>query len=173
MAFIFNYSPTRGSLTLISTHGESHMNTCQGCGNQLSLSHTIFGNVLKLYVLQTRKVSQYLLLTVVSCQGLVSILTSIVSLQDPLQCLKSVFRTHSGRYFSYSKKRKNSQNEHLLSLIVICCHSLSFEVIRCLSLYHSLSFVVPLAVSLVCLFINNLIFFKNCWLKMLISLISE
>ena len=67
MAFIFNYSPTRGSLTLISTHGESHMNTCQGCGNQLSLSHTIFGNVLKLYVLQTRKVSQYLPLTVVSC----------------------------------------------------------------------------------------------------------
>ena len=121
MAFIFNYSPTRGSFTLISTHGESHMNTCQGRGNQLSLGHTIFGNVLKLYVLQTRKVSQYLLLTVnVSCQGLVSILTSIVSLQDPLQCLKSLFRVHSGRYFSYSKKGKIAK--------MSTCHSLPLAV---------------------------------------------
>ena len=83
-----------------------------------------------------------------------------------LNVYRALSRVHSGMFLSYSKKRKNSQNEHLLSLIVIRCHSLSFEVIRCLSLYHSLSFVVPLAVSLVCLFINNLIFFKNCWLKM-------
>ena len=56
-----------------------------------------------------------------------------------------------------------------LSFVIICCHSLSFVVNRCLSLYHSLchssSFVVihshslyhslSLDVSLVCLFINN------------------
>ena len=112
---------------------------------------------LKLYVSQTRKLSRNLLLTVnVSSQGLVSILNSIVPLQDPLQCLKSLFRVHSGRFLSYPKKRKISQNDHLLSLVVIRCHSLSFVVTRCHSfslivsrcttcchwLYHSLSFVV-------------------------------
>ena len=59
---------------------------------------------------------------------------------------------HSGGFLSYSKKRKISQNDHSLSLVVIYCHSLLFVitrchslslvVIRCLSLYHSLSFVV-------------------------------
>ena len=38
-------SSPRGSLTLISIHGESHANTCQGCWNQLSLCPNIFGNV--------------------------------------------------------------------------------------------------------------------------------
>ena len=60
-----------------------------------------------------------------------------------------------------------------MSLVVICCHSLSFVVTRCTtrcttrcySLYHSLSLVVirctsrchslSLDVSLVCLFIND------------------
>ena len=73
------------------------------------------------------------------------------------------------------EKRKISQNKH-------SCHSLSFVVTRCHSLYHSLSFVVtcfhplslvvllvvtpchPLSldVSLVCLFINDhaQVFFK-------------
>ena len=78
---------------------------------------------LKLYVSQTRKLCWYLLLTVhVSSYGLASILTSIVSLWDPLECLKSPFRVHSGRFHSYSKKRKISQNDHSLSLVVICCH---------------------------------------------------
>ena len=113
---------------------------------------------------------EYLLLTVnVYSYGLVSILTSIVSLQDPLQWLKSLFRVHSGRLFSYSKKRTITQNDDSLSLVIICCHSLlavirchslslivshcttrcyslyhllSFVVIRCHSLYHSLSLVV-------------------------------
>ena len=99
---------------------------------------------LKLYVSQTRKLSRYLLLTVnVYCYGLVSILTSVVSLEDPLQCLKSLSRVHSGRLFSYSKKRKITQNHHSLSLVIICCHSLSFDVIRC----HSLSLIVPLVVT--------------------------
>ena len=66
----------------------------------------------------------------------------------------------------FEKKRKNSQNDHLLSFVVTGC-------LRCLLLYHSLSLVVPIAVtrcttrchsmyhslsldvSLVCLFINN------------------
>ena len=87
---------------------------------------------------------EYLLLTVnVYSYGLVSILTSIVSLQDPLQWLKSLFRVHSGRLFSYSKKRTITQNDDSLSLVIICCHSLSFDVIRC----HSLSLIVPLVVT--------------------------
>ena len=93
---------------------------------------------------------EYLLLTVnVYSYGLVSILTSIVSLQDPLQCLKSLFRVHSGRLFSYSKKRTITQNDarcHSLSFVVTRCHSMSFVVTHCLSLYHSLLLVVPLAV---------------------------
>ena len=69
---------------------------------------------------------------------------------------------------------------HSLSFVVTCCttrcHSLSFVVTRCTtrchSLYHSLSFVVTrcttrfirfhslsLDVPLVCLFINNLLFY--------------
>ena len=35
---------------------------------------------------------------------------------------------------------------HLLSLVVIPCHSLSFVVTRCLLLYHLLSLVAPLVV---------------------------
>ena len=67
-----------------------------------------FRKCLKLYVSQTRKLSRYLLLTVnVSSKGLVSILTSIVFLQDPLQYLKSLFRVHSGRFLYYSKKKEN------------------------------------------------------------------
>ena len=76
----------------------------------------------------------------------------------------------SGRLVSYLKKRKISQKSHLLSLVVIpchsLCHSLSFVVTRCtthcttryhlLSLvvncchlfYHSLSLDVPLPVFL-------------------------
>ena len=133
---------------------------------------------LKMYLSPTRKLSRCLLLTVnVSSQGLVSILTSIVFLQDLLQCLKSLFRVHSGRFLSYLKKRKISQNNHSLSLVVIRCHSLSFVVTRChplslvvicchsLSLVviccHSLSFVVTRCtirchqLSLICLFIND------------------
>ena len=129
---------------------------------------------LKLYVSQTRKLSRYLLLTVnVSSQEFVFILTSIVSLQDPLQSLKSLFRVHSGRFLCYSKKRKISQNDHSLSLVVIRCHSLynslslvvPLIVIRCHSFSLVVSFVVTccttrchllsLDVSLVCLFIND------------------
>ena len=78
-----------------------------------------------------------LLMVNVSYQEHASILTSTVSLQDPLQCLKGLFRVYSGRFLSYSKKI--SQNEHSLSLVVI---SLSLVVIRCPSLYHRLSLVV-------------------------------
>ena len=107
-----------------------------------------------------KKNSRFLLLTVnISSQGLVSTLNSIVSLQDPPQCLKSLFRVHRGRFLSYSKKVKLAKMTtrchslsfavtlcHWLSLVVICCQSLSFVVIRCLSLYHLLSLVVPLVV---------------------------
>ena len=69
-----------------------------------------------------------------------------MSLQDPLQCLKILFRLHSGRLLSYSKKGKSGK-------MTICCHSLSFFVTRChlLPLFaprcHSLSLIVPLVVN--------------------------
>ena len=62
----------------------------------------------------------------------------------------SIFTLHSGRFLSYSRKRKISQNDHSLSFIVIWCYSLSFVVTRCHSLSlvitgcHSMSLVVPL-----------------------------
>ena len=49
---------------------------------------------------------------------------------------------HSRRFLSYSKKRKISQSDHSLSLVIIRYYSLSFVVTRCLSLYHSLSLVI-------------------------------
>ena len=75
---------------------------------------------------------------------------------------------HSGRFLSYSRKRKISQNDHSFSLVVIrynllsldvifCpslslalihCHSLSLVATRCHSLYHSLSFVVFRCITL-------------------------
>ena len=111
---------------------------------------------LKMQLSPTRKLSRCLLLTVnVSSQGLVSILTSIVFLQDLLQCLKSLFRVHSGRFLSYSKKRKISQNNHSLSLVIIRCHSLSFVVTR-----HLLSFVVIRCHSLP-LVVTHLSFYKR------------
>ena len=120
--------------------------------------------IFKFLRIINKKLSPFLLLTVFS-QGLVSTLNLIVFIQDPPQCLKSFFRMHSDSFLSYSKKRKISQNDpslsvtrcHSLSLDVICCtthcHSLSLVLIRCQSLYHSLS----LDISLVCLFINDLI----------------
>ena len=81
---------------------------------------------------------------------------------------------HSGRFLCYLKKKGK------IVKMITCCHSLSLVVFvvsccttRCHSLYHSLSLVVPIAVtrcttrchsmyhslsldvSLVCLFINN------------------
>ena len=67
-----------------------------------------------------------------------------------------LFRVDSGRFLSYSKKKKISQNHDSLSLVVIRCQSMSFVVLRCHSLslvlsrcttrchllYHSLSFIV-------------------------------
>ena len=66
-----------------------------------------------------------------------------------------------GRLFSYSKKRRISQNGYSLSLVVMRCrllyHSLSFVLTRCHSLSpvvplvgtrcHSLSLIVPLVVT--------------------------
>ena len=111
------------------------------------------------------ELSQFLLLTVkVSSQGLVSVLNSIVLLQGLHQGLRVLFRVHSGRFLSYQKQRKISQNGNSLSLVVIRCttryHSL-YIVILCFSLSlvvllvatrcHSSSFDVPLF----CLFIND------------------
>ena len=129
-----------------------------------------FRKFLKLFVSQTRKLSRFLLLTVnISPQGLVFTLNSIVSLQDPPQCLRSLFSVHSDRVLSHQRKRKISQNDHSLSLVVIRCHSLSLvvppDVTRCTTRCHPLSFVVicchslyhllSLDVSLFCLFIND------------------
>ena len=66
-----------------------------------------------------------------------------------------------GRLFSYSKKRRISQNGYSLSLVVMRCrllyHSLSFVLTRCHSFSpvvplvgtrcHSLSLIVPLVVT--------------------------
>ena len=85
---------------------------------------------------------------------------------------------HSGRFLSYSRKKKKLAKTplsfvvtrcHSLSFVVTRCHLLSIVVSRCItrchSLCHSSSFVVihshslyhslSLDVSLVCLFINN------------------
>ena len=121
---------------------------------------------LKLYVSQTRKLSRYLLLAVnVSSLGLVSILTSIFSLQDPLQCLKSLFEVHSARFLSYLKKGKSAKMTtrcHSVSLVFICCHSLPFAVTRC----HSLSLVVTRCHSLLLVVtrcITHLFFYKRSY----------
>ena len=105
------------------------------------MCHTIFGNFL--YHIQKNCLDFCFLRFNISSQRLVSTLNSIVSPQDPPQCLKSLFRVHSGRFLSYSRKKKISQNDHSLSLLVICCHSFSFVVIFC----HSLSLVVPFVVT--------------------------
>ena len=119
---------------------------------------------LKLYVSKIRNLSQDLLLTVnVSSSGFVSTLTSIVSLQDPLQCLESLQGAQWWVPLLYEKKGKLAKMTthchplslavtrcHLLSIVVplvvtscaTSCHSLSLVVIRCLSLQHSLSLVV-------------------------------
>ena len=91
-------------------------------------------NFLRLYGLQTRKLSQFLLITVnIFSQALVSALNSIVLLQGPNQGLRVLFKVLSGRFLFYQKQRKISQNDHSLSLVVILCHML----------YHSLFLVVP------------------------------
>ena len=65
---------------------------------------------------------------------------------------------HSGRFLSYSRKKKISQNDYSLSLVVIRCHSLSFVVNRC----HSLSLVAPLVAPLVVTWcITRLSFYKR------------
>ena len=122
------------------------MNTCQGCQNRLSFMSYYLRECLKLYVSQIRKLSQYLLLTVnVNSQRLASILTSKVSLQDSLQCLRSTLLGTQWQYFYLKKGKLVKINTpvtlcHLLSLVVIRCTT------RCHSLYHSLSLVEPLVV---------------------------
>ena len=116
-----------------------------------------FRKCIKLYVLQTRKLSPYLLCGYCFFLG---------------ACFYSYFNSLSSRSFLMFKeslfgaqwkvpllfrKKKISQNDHSKSLVVIRCHLLSFVVtrchslsifaIRCHSLYHSLS----LDVSLICL----------------------
>ena len=116
---------------------------------------------LNLCVSRTRKLSQFLFFTVItSSQGFASGLSSIVSLQDPLKCLKSSLQGAQWQVSVLFEKRKMSQNDHQLSLVVIHCHSLSPDVplvvtrcaprchlllliaIRCSSLYHSMSLFV-------------------------------
>ena len=164
------------------------MNICQGSLNRLSLCHTNFENVCitsKKTVSIPASCGQCFFLTAYFCYYFNS------PIQDPVHCLKGLFRVHSGRFLSYLKKRKISQNNHSLSFVVTCCHLLSFVVIRCRSLSliviccHSLSLVVPLIVfrchslsfivtrcntychwlsldvSLVCLFINDFLLQNN------------
>ena len=95
--------------------------------------------VLKFYVSQTKKLSQFFLLTVnISPQGLASALNSV----GPLQGLKGSLQSEWLSSFTYLKKSRNNGS---LSFVVTQCHSLSLDVIRCTtgchSLYHSLSFV--------------------------------
>ena len=100
---------------------------------------------LKLHVSQTRKLSRYLLLTVNdSSQGFVFILTSIVSLQGHLQCLKSLQGAQWQVPLLFEKKGK-------LAKMTICCHSLSFFVTYC---RHFLLLVVTSCHSLSAFFIR-------------------
>ena len=95
------------------------------------------------------------------------------SLQDPLQCLKSLFRVYGGRFLSYSKKRKIGQKGHSLALVNSlalsvsrCTTSLALVVFRCVACCaarcDSLSLVVAarchslsLGVLSVCLFVGD------------------
>ena len=119
------------------------MNTCQGCRNGLTLCRTVCGNVWScMYHKQENCLDTCFLRLMFPLKGLFLFL--IVSLQDPFQCLKSLFRVHSGRLLSYSKKRKIRQNDHSLSFVVIRCHSLYHSFItRC----HSLSIVVTRCIT--------------------------
>ena len=85
-------------------------------------------------------------------------LTTLILITHPLKyCI----------YFRYSKNCNHPFFEVNVSFLLVVplfvtrCHSLSFAVIRCHSLYHSSSFVVILChwlsldVPLVCLFIND------------------
>ena len=107
----------------------------------------------KLNVSQTQKLSRYLLLTV-----LLLLLRALFLFL--LQ--KSLFMVVGSSLIW--KKKKISQNDHSLSLIVIRCHSLSFSVTRC----HSLSLVVTHchslhhSLSLVCYLIKTIFFCFKC-----------
>ena len=72
------------------------------------------------------------------------------SLQDPLQCLKSLFRVYGGRFLSYRKKKKDWPKWPLVVIrwrSSIPWHSLSLVVpLRWRSLWRLLSLVVPLVV---------------------------
>ena len=77
------------------------------------------------------------------------------SLQDPLQCLKSLFRVYGGRFLSYSKRRKIGQKGHSLSFV----GARQFLGTHCLSLCH---FVGARCVSLCRLLCHSLWFAVAC-----------
>ena len=129
------------------------MNTYQSCRNRprkKSLGHacvTISSEIFKIVCITNKKMSQFLVLTVyISSKGLVSLLTELCLSQIIFNIQRVFFRVLSGRFLSYLKKRKISQNDHLLLLIIIHCHLLLFVATRCISWYHSLPLVVPLIV---------------------------
>ena len=120
-----------------------------------------------MYVSQTKKLSQILLLIVnTSFLGLLSIL----KFNRPSSRSSTRFKGFSLGWLvvgsSLIRKKENSRNDYSLSFVVTRCHSLSlvtpFVVIRCTTRCHLLSLVVigchlsSLDISLVCLFINDL-----------------
>ena len=146
ITFNCNYSP-RGFLTLIRIHGKSHMNTCQGCRNRLSLCHTIW-KCLKLQVSQTRKLNTCFLRLMFHFRGLFLFFNSLYPTSSSM-----FIESLQGAQWQVPvllKKRKVSQNDHLLSFVA---HLLSFVVTRCHSLplvvilCHSFSLVVPLVAT--------------------------
>ena len=76
----------------------------------------------------------------------VSSISSIVSFKIILNVERVFFSMQSSRFLNHSSKRKISQNDHSLSLVLVHCHSLPLGVFlcstRCHSVYYSISFVV-------------------------------
>ena len=117
---------------------------------------------LKLYISQTKKcLKSCFLLLIFILWGFLLLL--IVPLQGPLQ--EFSLECLVGSSF-IQKRRKISWNDQSLWLAVVHCHWLSLVVTRCTTGCHSFSLVIirciiqchslPLDVSLVCLFMNDL-----------------
>ena len=97
------------------------------------LCHTIFTNFQSYLYHKQKKLSRFLLLTIFLLRGLFLLLIQQSLFNILLNVLRVLFRVHSGRFLSYSKKKENKPNDHLLWLVVIRCQSLSFFITRYLS----------------------------------------
>ena len=130
---------SRGFVTLISIHGESHTD---GLMARADWVYVILSSEVFKVVCITNKKTVSIHASYGQCFFLGTCFHSYFnsSLQDPLQCLKSLFRVYGGRFLSYRKKKKDWPK---WPLVVIRWRS-SIP-------WHSLSLVVPLRWRSLCL----------------------